>query len=137
MPTGGIWVTGDKSSVAAGAADGERGVLDSLVDDKTIAGARREGMLVAVQVAGKVQRRAPGLLDMAGTRLSPRRGGAQEMPELRWSGDGGEAGVAEEKPELLRSSDVVRWALSWRAWRTSRVKETRLTWGLGEMRRTS
>ena len=41
---------GDKSSVAAGAADGERGVMDSLVDDKAKARAPwGEGMLAAVR----------------------------------------------------------------------------------------
>jgi hypothetical protein len=55
---------------------------------------------------------------------------------------GGEAGAATEwrrrgveaegKPELLRSNDGVRWAVSWRAWRTPRAKETGLTWRLGD-----
>ena len=37
---------------------------------------------------GRVQRRAPGLLDMTGTRVSPRREEAEEKPELRRSGAG-------------------------------------------------
>ena len=40
---------GDKSSIAASAADGERVVLDSLVDDKATAGAWVEEILAAVR----------------------------------------------------------------------------------------
>ena len=39
---------------------------------------------------------------------------------------------AQEKPELLRSSDGVRWAVSWRARRTPRAKEIGLAWRLGD-----
>jgi hypothetical protein len=39
---------------------------------------------------------------MPGTRLSPRRGGAEENPELRRNGDGVEWEHAEEKLELQR-----------------------------------
>ena len=52
--------------------------------------------------AGRVQRRAPGLFDMTETRLSPRRGGAEEKPELRRSDDGVERERAEEKLKLRR-----------------------------------
>ena len=55
---------------------------------------------------------------------------------------GGEAGAAterrrrgaevEEKLELLRSNDGVRWAVSWRALRTPRAKETCVTRRLGD-----
>ena len=52
--------------------------------------------------ARRVQRRALGIFDMPGTRLSPRRGGAEENPELRRNGDGVEWEHAEEKLELQR-----------------------------------
>ena len=52
--------------------------------------------------AGTVQSCAPGLHDMARAHLSPRRGGAEEKPELRRSSDGVEWEDVEEKPEPQR-----------------------------------
>jgi hypothetical protein len=58
---------------------------------------------------------------------------------------GGEAGAtterrrrgveAEGKSGLLRNNDGVRWAVSWRARRTPRAKETCLTRRLGDYER--
>jgi hypothetical protein len=74
--------------------------------------------------AGRVQRRAPGLFDMTGARLSPRRGGAEEKPELRRSDEGwsgGEDGAAK-----------VRYLAAWGGSRgESRVATVRCRVGVG------
>jgi hypothetical protein len=62
--------------------------------------------------------RSTGLLDTTGDRMRPRRGGAEEEPELRWRGDG------------------VGWAASWRVRREPGAKEAGPTRRLGETRRT-
>ena len=59
---------------------------------------------------------------------------AEEKPELprRDAWQRRRVAGAEEKLELLRSNDGVRWTVSWRARRTPRAKETCLTRRLGD-----
>jgi hypothetical protein len=112
--------------------DEERGVLDSLVDDKATAGAHKP--LDDVHKA-----RALGADGGVEERLECP---VHELPGVSMWRSGGEAGVpterrrpgveAEGKPELLRSIDGVRWAVSWRARRTPRAKKTCLARRLGD-----
>jgi hypothetical protein len=77
-----------------------------------------------------------------GAGLERRRSRSCDGAAMARGGSGGEARVAakqrrwrgaeaEEKPELQRSSDGVRWVVSWRARRTPRAKETGATRRLG------